>query len=205
MRSNVILGLKRQKEWIVCPWTFSAATPVGAITATFLSVISRKHFSNVDLPVPARPVTKMDFSVSSINRKARRNSGLSSILSGGFINSDVTPKGGKRAKEVRHTIPGLTVFRRYPGLAAIGTSRTVAAERLSASGAFPFRSFFFQKLFHSFFLEERQVCYHAHRVFGAVAFIQLLDSGTRILVAFVTETGFGLRQLGTVYDDAAEA
>ena len=48
----------RNSEWIVCPSTFSAATPVGAQIAICFEVFQARCCSSVDLPVPARPVTK---------------------------------------------------------------------------------------------------------------------------------------------------
>ena len=56
----------RNSEWIVCPPTFSAATPVGAQITTCFEVFQDRWFSSVDLPVPARPVTKMCSRVPSI-------------------------------------------------------------------------------------------------------------------------------------------
>ena len=47
----------RNSEWMVCPPTFSAATPVGAQITICLPVFQFRWFSSVDLPVPARPVT----------------------------------------------------------------------------------------------------------------------------------------------------
>jgi hypothetical protein len=47
----------RNSEWMVCPPTLSAATPVGAQMTICLLVFQFKWLSSVDLPVPARPVT----------------------------------------------------------------------------------------------------------------------------------------------------
>ncbi len=44
----------RNREWIVWPPTFSAATPVGAQITTCFSVFHDRWLSSVDLPVPAR-------------------------------------------------------------------------------------------------------------------------------------------------------
>src|SRR3989338_3002618 len=56
--SGVMSGRNRKKEWMVCPRTVTAATPVGASTTIFLEVCPRKYCRSVDLPVPALPVTK---------------------------------------------------------------------------------------------------------------------------------------------------
>ena len=58
----------RNSEWIVCPSTLSAATPVGAQIAICFDVFHARCFSSVDLPVPARPVTKTCSRVSSMSR-----------------------------------------------------------------------------------------------------------------------------------------
>jgi hypothetical protein len=55
---------------MVCPRTFKAAIPVGAMTAIFFLVVSLKSWSKVDLPVPAFPVIKYDSLVCS--SKARQ-------------------------------------------------------------------------------------------------------------------------------------
>ena len=65
----------RNSEWIVCPSTFSAATPVGAQTAICLSVFQARCCSSVDLPVPARPVTNTCSRVSSMRRNSSSCSG----------------------------------------------------------------------------------------------------------------------------------
>ena len=77
--SRVMSGLKPQKEWMVWPRTLRAATPVGARTAIFLRVVSRKYSRSVDFPVPAFPVMKTWRSVFSIRSRARRNWSLISI------------------------------------------------------------------------------------------------------------------------------
>ena len=56
----------RNSEWIVCPPTLSAATPVGAQIAICFVGVPVRWLSSVDLPVPARPVTKTWSRVSSI-------------------------------------------------------------------------------------------------------------------------------------------
>ena len=66
---------RRNSEWIVCPSTFSAATPVGAHTAICFCVFQARCCSSVDLPVPARPVTNTCSRVSSIRRKSSSCSG----------------------------------------------------------------------------------------------------------------------------------
>jgi hypothetical protein len=48
----------RNREWIVCPPTLRAATPVGAAMTICFDVFHARWFRSVDLPVPARPVTK---------------------------------------------------------------------------------------------------------------------------------------------------
>ena len=60
----------RNSEWMVWPSTLRAATPVGAHTAICLRVFHARWFSTVDLPVPARPVTKMCSLVSSMSRNS---------------------------------------------------------------------------------------------------------------------------------------
>jgi hypothetical protein len=52
------LGGNLKKEWIVWPFTFNAAMPVGARTTTFFFVVFLNNCKRVDLPVPARPVIK---------------------------------------------------------------------------------------------------------------------------------------------------
>ena len=59
----------RKSEWIVCPPTLSAATPVGAQITTCFEVFHDRWLSSVDLPVPARPVTKMFSCVVSMAAK----------------------------------------------------------------------------------------------------------------------------------------
>ena len=49
---------RRNSEWMVCPPTLRAATPVGAAITICLLVCQDRWFSSVDLPVPARPVMK---------------------------------------------------------------------------------------------------------------------------------------------------
>jgi hypothetical protein len=60
---------------MVCPPTFSAATPVGAQINTCLEVFQARWFSSVDFPVPARPVTKMCSRVFSMASKTAACSG----------------------------------------------------------------------------------------------------------------------------------
>ncbi len=48
---------RRNSEWMVCPPTLSAATPVGAQITICFCVCQLRWLSSVDLPVPARPVT----------------------------------------------------------------------------------------------------------------------------------------------------
>jgi hypothetical protein len=60
--SNTSSGLRvrggiLKNEWIVDPLTLIAASAVGATTAQFVIFSARNRIS-VDLPVPARPVTK---------------------------------------------------------------------------------------------------------------------------------------------------
>lgn len=56
-----------KKEWTVCPSTFIAATPVGAITATFLFfTLFLRYFIRTDLPTPALPLTNTNGSLFSI-------------------------------------------------------------------------------------------------------------------------------------------
>ena len=50
-------GGKPKKEWMVWPPTLTAASPVGARTTISSETRSLRQVSNVDLPVPARPVT----------------------------------------------------------------------------------------------------------------------------------------------------
>ena len=50
-------GGKRKKEWMVCPPTCTAATPVGASTTALPRMRERMWRSKVDFPVPALPVT----------------------------------------------------------------------------------------------------------------------------------------------------
>ena len=59
-------------EWIVCPPTFSAATPVGAVMTMFFEVRAARWFRSVDLPVPARPVMKRWSRVFSMRSKSTR-------------------------------------------------------------------------------------------------------------------------------------
>ena len=59
----------RKSEWMVCPPTLRAATPVGAAITTCFEVFHDKWFRSVDLPVPARPVTKMFSRVFSMSSK----------------------------------------------------------------------------------------------------------------------------------------
>src|SRR3954452_24388330 len=66
---------KRNSEWMVCPPTFSAATPVGAAMTTFFEVFQERCSSSVDLPVPARPVTKMWDELFSIAQNTAACSG----------------------------------------------------------------------------------------------------------------------------------
>src|SRR3989338_514538 len=61
---------------MVCPFTFTAATPVGARTAKFFLLFSRNKCKSVDLPVPARPVKKICLSVFSIKSSAWANSSV---------------------------------------------------------------------------------------------------------------------------------
>ena len=65
----------RNSEWMVCPPTFSAATPVGAQMTSGFAVFHDRWLSSVDLPVPARPVTKMCSRVFSIASKTACCSG----------------------------------------------------------------------------------------------------------------------------------
>ena len=68
---------RRNSEWIVWPSTLSAATPVGAQTAICFDVFHARCCSSVDLPVPARPVTKTCSRVSSMSRNSASCSGES--------------------------------------------------------------------------------------------------------------------------------
>ena len=68
----------RNSEWMVWPPTLSAATPVGAQITSCLEVFQERYSSSVDLPVPARPVTKMCSRVVSIAAKTAACSGDSS-------------------------------------------------------------------------------------------------------------------------------
>ncbi|GBE04374.1 hypothetical protein BMS3Abin09_01308 [bacterium BMS3Abin09] len=78
--SGVTSGLKLKKEWTVCPFTLTAATPVGASTAIFFLVVSLKYSRRVDLPVPALPVIKTLLSDLSITCRAWRKRSFSSIF-----------------------------------------------------------------------------------------------------------------------------
>jgi hypothetical protein len=71
----------RKSEWMVWPSTLSAATPVGAQTAICLLVCQARCCRSVDLPVPARPVTKTCSRVSSMSR----NSASCSAERGGVV------------------------------------------------------------------------------------------------------------------------
>src|SRR4030042_958640 len=75
-------GGNLKKECIVWPPMFTAATPVGAKTATFFAVFFLKYLRRVDLPLPALPVIKMLSFVFSIKLKAPTNSSFNSKLSG---------------------------------------------------------------------------------------------------------------------------
>lgn len=68
--SLVIFGENLNNEWIVVPHTFMAATPVGAMTNTFLSVELINSLISVVLPVHAFPVRKNDWLVSFNKRNA---------------------------------------------------------------------------------------------------------------------------------------
>ena len=68
----------RNSEWMVCPPTLSAATPVGAQIASVWLECHERYSSSVDLPVPARPVTKMCSRVVSIAATTAACSGDSS-------------------------------------------------------------------------------------------------------------------------------
>ena len=57
---------RRNSEWMVCPPTLSAATPVGAQITICFCVCQFRWLSSVDLPVPARPVTNTCSRVPSI-------------------------------------------------------------------------------------------------------------------------------------------
>ncbi len=59
-----------EQEWIVCPSTFNAATPVGAQIAICFFVFQAKCCSSVDFPVPARPVMNTCSLVSSMSRNS---------------------------------------------------------------------------------------------------------------------------------------
>ena len=67
-------------EWMVTPPTFNAATPVGAQTAKDFSVFAVRCESRVDLPVPARPVTKTLLLDCSMYSKRDCCSWLKSII-----------------------------------------------------------------------------------------------------------------------------
>ena len=72
-------GGRPKKEWIVWPPTLTAASPVGASTATSSVMRSRSPRRSVDLPVPARPVTKRCPS------RARRKSSAASYSAVGVV------------------------------------------------------------------------------------------------------------------------
>src|SRR3989338_3510014 len=74
-------GRNRKKEWMVCPRTLTAATPVGASTTIFLEVCSRKYCRSVDFPVPALPVTKTGDGVFSRRSYVALNCSSNSRLS----------------------------------------------------------------------------------------------------------------------------
>ena len=50
-----------------------------------------------------------------------------------------------------------------------------------------------------------EVLYHAHLVFRPVSFVQLLQSLTGVVLAFVTEFGLAVRNIFTVFNDASHA
>ena len=81
-----MFGLNPKNEWMVCPPTFTAATPVGAITAMRFFDVFLKWPNNVDFPVPALPVTKMFLREFSIISMALENVPLNSSIS--IINPD---------------------------------------------------------------------------------------------------------------------
>src|SRR5690606_41600928 len=51
-----------KREWIVWPFTFSAATPVGATTTKSFLELFLKYCRRCDLPVPDRKSTRLNSS-----------------------------------------------------------------------------------------------------------------------------------------------
>ena len=89
----------RRREWMVCPPTLRAATPVGATTATFRCSTATIRWSTVDLPVPARPVTSSgDWSSSAIASITACWAGVSVTSSAALTRSP--PPAGRAAPRV---------------------------------------------------------------------------------------------------------
>ena len=69
-----------KKEWMVTPPALTAATPVGATTASLLLQPATMCFRNVVFPVPAFPVRKTEIPVSCMYLSASRKRLSFSIL-----------------------------------------------------------------------------------------------------------------------------
>ena len=65
----------------MAPPALMAAMPVGASTTCFFFVVAHTYFKNVDLPVPAFPVRKMELRVKVTRSSACLNSGVDMSMS----------------------------------------------------------------------------------------------------------------------------
>ena len=108
----------RNSEWIVCPSTLSAATPVGAHTAICFDVFHARCCSSVDLPVPARPVTNTCSRVSSMSRNSASCSGRERRCVHRFMLTSGCRDPGRAASSGGQMVRmsgSASVIRRFPG------------------------------------------------------------------------------------------
>ena len=64
----------------------------------------------------------------------------------------------------------------------------MAAYHSTTFGAAPFCLFLFQESLHTILLNKFEVFYHAHVVFCTIAFVEVFQSATGTILAFITET-----------------
>jgi hypothetical protein len=74
----------------------------------------------------------------------------------------------------------------------------MATDHFAAAFALPQFLLFFEKLFHSMFLDELQIVYQAHSEVSSVSFINCFQSAAWKALALEAESDFTFGQLGTL-------
>ena len=64
----------------------------------------------------------------------------------------------------------------------------MAAYHSATFGALPLDGFLVKELLHTMFLHKLEVLYHTHVIFRTIAFIEVFQSSTGEILAFIAET-----------------